>query len=181
MRNFGASLMFYLICECYSSTAAAQHSSKATGCSSCFNAGRNSNRHEKFFRILSHDKMGAPPNFVVLLPSLAAALSCCLLWLLTHAAFSDSFRPLTDRCLQHATQYKWVRVLLWTFFQVSSIFEIGFSNFRLNLLLRFFCRLNIPLRIISTPSSSSFRLCLTFCEFLKSHMESRFKQTHQNS
>jgi len=48
--------------------------------------------------------MGAPPNFVVLLPSLAATLSCCLLWLLTHAAFSDFFRPLTDRCLQYTTQ-----------------------------------------------------------------------------
>ena len=56
MRTFGASLMFYLICECYSSTAAAQHSSKATGCSSCFNAGRNSNRHEK----LSLTRCNAP-------------------------------------------------------------------------------------------------------------------------
>ena len=79
MRTFGASLMFYLICECYSSTAAAQHSSKAIGCSPCFNAGRNSNRHEKLS--LAHFYM----TRWKLLPILSYY---CPLWLLPLAAAS---------------------------------------------------------------------------------------------
>jgi hypothetical protein len=79
MRTFGAWLMFYLICECYSSTAAAQHSSKATGCSSCFNAGRNSNRHEKLSFAYFHMTRWE------LLPILSYR---CPLWLLPLAAAS---------------------------------------------------------------------------------------------
>ena len=79
MRTFGASLMFYLICECYSSTAAAQHSSKAIGCSPCFNAGRNSNRHEKLSFAYFHMTRWE------LLPILSYY---CPLWLLPLAAAS---------------------------------------------------------------------------------------------
>ena len=40
-------------------------------------------------------------------------------------------------------------------------------------------RLNLPLWIISTFLSFSFRFCLTVCEFLKFHIENGFMQTHK--
>ena len=84
------------LCECYISIAAAQHSSKAIGCSPCFDAGRNSNRHEKlsfaYFHLVKSWQDGSSSQFCRitalfgccpwLLPPLTAD-SCCLQWLLS--------------------------------------------------------------------------------------------------